>query len=147
MKCWGANPFLTHHLCRKSLSQEVGLMLFACYFSRRVARGQIIPDASPVQQITVPGSIRFSQTWYFLVTFCAPLRMHNSSLTRHLCSKSLVHFSITFSKITKFIPDTKDFCSGMLPWMDKFCLGVPEPYLTRHLCINSRSHLFSTLLM
>ena len=32
LTCWGANPFLTRHLCSKSLFQEVGLMMFACYF-------------------------------------------------------------------------------------------------------------------
>ena len=107
----------------------------------------IIPDASPVQQITVPRDRNYGVRMLFLSDMLCSLGVPKSSLTRHLCINSLSHLCYDMFKMC---PGTVILCtgdeSGMI-WASQGALllcspGVPKASLTRHLCIKPLSNLF-----
>ena len=108
---------------------------------------QIIPDTSPVQQITVPGDRNYGVRMLFLSDLLCPLGVPKSSLTRHLCINSLWVVPYILAHVDLFwrpSPSlTRAGCSKsrfreVLGILLVCSFGVPKSSLTRHLCIKSR---------
>ena len=108
--------------------------------------GQPIPDASPVQQITVPGDRNYDVRMLFLSDVLCTLRMPKSSLTRHLCINSLWVVPYILAHVDLFWrPEpslTRAGCSKsrfreVLGILLLCSFGVPKSSLTRHLCTKS----------
>ena len=130
LTCWGANPFLTRHLCSKSLFQVAHFDNFWRWSGRIKLAG-----CSKSRFREVLGIL-------LLCSFGVP----KSSLTRHLCINSLWVVPYILAHFDNFwVPNpflTRAGCSKsrfreVLGILLLCSFGVPKSSLTRHLCTKS----------